>query len=120
MSNITAPAATLMPPALKAGDTIALLATARKIDSAEIEFAVQTLQSWGLNVTVGKTIGLGDNQFAGSDAERLADLQQQLDDPNVKAIVCARGGYGTLRLVDNIDFRKFMKKPKWICGFSDI
>ena len=109
-----------MPPALKAGDTVALLATARKIESAEIETAVQTLQSWGLNVTIGKTIGLGENQFAGSDDERLADLQQQLDDPNVKAIICARGGYGTLRLVDNIDFRKFMKKPKWICGFSDI
>lgn len=109
-----------MPPALKAGDTVALLSTARKIESAEIEFALQTLQSWGLNVTVGKTIGLGDNQFAGSDEERLEDLQQQLDDPNIKAIICARGGYGTLRLIDEIDFRKFLKKPKWICGFSDI
>jgi len=109
-----------MPPALKAGDTVALLATARKIDSADVEYAVRILQGWGLNVTVGKTIGLDDNQFAGSDEQRLADLQEQLDNPDVKAIICARGGYGTLRLVDNIDFRKFLKKPKWICGFSDI
>lgn len=110
----------LMPPALKAGDTVALLATARKINTSEIEFALQTLKSWGLNVTVGKTIGLDDNQFAGSDEERLGDLQEQLDNPDVKAIICARGGYGTLRLIDEIDFRKFIKKPKWICGFSDI
>jgi muramoyltetrapeptide carboxypeptidase len=120
LSNLTAPVATLMPPALKAGDTVTLLATARKINTDEIEFALQTLKSWGLNVTIGKTIGLDDNQFAGTDEERLGDLQEQLDDPNVKAIICARGGYGTLRLIDEIDFRKFIKKPKWICGFSDI
>lgn len=105
---------------MKPGDTVALISTARKINQADIEFGIETLKNWGLNVTVGQTIGSEHNQFAGSDEQRLEDLQQQLDDPNVKAIICARGGYGTLRIVDNIDFRKFIKRPKWICGFSDI
>ncbi len=110
----------VIPPALQAGDTVYLLSTARKINRQEIAFAVETLQSWGLEVRVGSTIGASDFQFAGTDALRAADFQQALEDPSVKAILCARGGYGTLRVIDQLDFRPFLKQPKWICGFSDI
>ena len=77
-------------------------------------------ESWGLQVVVGKTINSHQDQFAGDDDFRLHDFQLALNDDNIKAIWCARGGYGTVRIIDEIDFRKFKKHPKWICGFSDI
>ncbi len=110
----------LIPPKLKAGDKVALVATARKISIEEIKPAIDIIESWGLTVTVGNTIGKENFQFAGTDEERLNDFQNAIDDDSVKAIICARGGYGTVRIIDEIDFRKFSKKPKWICGYSDI
>jgi muramoyltetrapeptide carboxypeptidase len=105
---------------LQAGDKIAIIATARKITLTEIEIAIQYFESWGLTVVLGKTIGASYNQFAGDDALRLNDLQEMLDDPEIKAIICARGGYGTTRILDQVDFSLFQKKPKWVVGFSDV
>ncbi|GDX52373.1 peptidase S66 [Bacteroidota bacterium] len=110
----------ITPQKLKSSDKVALVATARKISQEEIHFAIDTIKGWGLEVVLGSTIGKEAFQFAGTDEERLADFQTQLDDDSVKAIICARGGYGTVRFIDDIDFRKFSKKPKWICGYSDI
>lgn len=108
------------PSYLQKGDTIAIISTARKISLIEIEAAINLLNSWGLKVIVGKTIGLENNQFAGTAQERIADLQTFLDDERVKAIWCARGGYGTVQLIDYLDFNTFIKHPKWIVGYSDI
>ncbi|MXN92666.1 LD-carboxypeptidase [Flavobacterium sp. Sd200] len=108
-----------IPPYLKKGDTIGILATARKVSDGPIEPAIKLLKSWGLNVVVGKTIGLDNNQLAGQDWQRATDLQEMLDDPKIKAIWCAKGGYGTVRIVDRLNFTKFKKKPKWFIGFSD-
>ncbi|HMK06701.1 MAG TPA: LD-carboxypeptidase, partial [Flavobacterium sp.] len=77
-------------------------------------------ESWGLHVVIGKTIGKEDNQLAGPDWQRATDLQEMLDNPKIKAIWAAKGGYGTVRIIDRIDFTNFKKKPKWICGFSDV
>lgn len=110
----------IIPSTLKHGDKIYLLSTARKISLPEIEFAIKTFSDWGLEVVVGKTIGAENFQFAGNDELRTQDFQTALDDENIKAIICCRGGYGTVRIIDELDYRKFLKKPKWICGFSDI
>lgn len=109
-----------MIPALRPGDKIAILSTARKITLPEIAVAVQTFESWGLEVVLGQTIGASYNQFAGNDALRLQDLQQMLNDDTIKAIVCARGGYGTTRIIDQVDFTRFRQRPKWLVGFSDV
>lgn len=109
-----------IPPFLKANDTVALVCTARKFSATDANPAVALLESWGLKVQLGKTIGLDACQLGGTDAERTADFQEQLDNEEIKAIWCARGGYGTVRIIDDLDFTKFKKKPKWIIGFSDI
>jgi len=120
--SITMQAQTTMitPPYLQKGDTVAILATARKHIVKSMQPTIDLLESWGLNVVIGKSIGLEENQLAGSDEQRAADLQEQLDNPNIKAIWCARGGYGTVRVVDLIDFTQFKKSPKWLVGFSDV
>ncbi len=110
----------LRPPSLQTGDTVYLLSTAKKISEQEILCAVETYKSWGLNVLIGKTIGAEQNQFAGPDDLRREDFQYALDSPNIKAIICARGGYGTVRMMDDLNYDGFMKHPKWIVGFSDI
>ncbi|MGI4833117.1 MAG: S66 peptidase family protein [Janthinobacterium lividum] len=110
----------LAPPPLQPGQRVALVATARKITAAEVDCAAQTLTDWGLEVVLGSSIGAASHQFAGADAERRRDLQRQLDDPSIRAIMCARGGYGTARLVDELDFSAFAASPKWLAGFSDI
>ena len=110
----------ITPPNLQKGDTIAILATARKNIDDNLKPAIDLLQSWGLNVVIGSTIGLNNNQLAGTDEQRAADFQQQMDNPNIKAIWCARGGYGTVRIIDLLDFTTFKKSPKWIIGFSDV
>jgi muramoyltetrapeptide carboxypeptidase len=107
-------------PYLKKNDKIAIVSTARKISSAEIDAAAALAESWGLEVVLGKSIDAEFNQFAGNDKLRLEDFQYAINDDSIKAIWCARGGYGTTRIIDDIDFRNFMKNPKWICGFSDI
>lgn len=106
-------------PYLKKGDTIRIVSTARKAFPADMEAAMQVFRNWGLNIVLGSSIGQEDHQFAGSDAIRAADLQQALDDKNIKAIFCARGGYGTVRIIGQVDFSRFAENPKWIVGFSD-
>lgn len=109
-----------MPEYLKKGDTVGILSTARKIDLATLQPGIKLLESWGLKVVIGKTIGKEQNQLAGADWQRATDFQEMLDNPNIKAIWAAKGGYGTVRIVDRIDFTNFKKKPKWIVGFSDV
>jgi muramoyltetrapeptide carboxypeptidase len=110
----------IIPPYLKKGDTVAIVATARKNIEDNLQPAISWLKNWGLEVVIGKTIGLDKNQLAGTDEERAADFQTQLDNPNIKAIWCVRGGYGTVRMIDLLDFTKFKQNPKWIVGFSDV
>ncbi len=110
----------ISPKYLQKNDTIAIVSTARKISLEEIKPAIELLESWGLNVKIGKTIGLENNQFAGTDEERIYDFQKMLDNEEVKAIWCARGGYGTVRMIDTLDFSKFKRNPKWIIGYSDV
>ena len=110
----------IAPPFLKKNDTVAIVSTARKVSFKEIQPAINLLNSWGLQVVLGKTIGLKYNQFAGTDAQRAEDFQEMLDNSNIKAIWCARGGYGTVRIIDLLDFSNFKNNPKWIIGFSDI
>ena len=110
----------IIPPYLKKGDTIAIVATARKNIEDNLQPAISWLHHWGLEVVIGKTIGLDHNQLAGTDEERAADFQKQLDNPNIKAIWCVRGGYGTVRMIDLLDWTKFKQNPKWIVGFSDV
>jgi muramoyltetrapeptide carboxypeptidase len=108
------------PQNLKKGDTIGIVSTARKISKEELKPAIRLLESWGLKAVLGKTIGAEKNQFAGSDDLRSSDFQQMLDDPKIRAIWCARGGYGTVRIIDRLDFSTFKKNPKWIVGYSDV
>jgi len=110
------------PPYLEKGDTIGIVCPAGFMLAEKAAECIRVLQEeWGYNVKVGKTLG-GNSQvyFSGTDKERLADLQQMMDDEEVKAILCGRGGYGMTHIIDQIDFRKFKKNPKWIIGFSDI
>jgi muramoyltetrapeptide carboxypeptidase len=109
-----------IPPYLKPGDTVGITCPAGFMTPEEILPAVQTIKSWGFNLRIGRTVGARDFIFGGTDAERLADLQQMLDDPSIQAIMCARGGYGCVRIIDQLDWKKFVERPKWIIGFSDI
>jgi muramoyltetrapeptide carboxypeptidase len=109
-----------IPPYLKPGDTIGITCPAGFMTVEEIQPAVSTLKNWGFNLRIGKTVGMRNFTFGGTDSERLNDLQQMLDDPSVQAIMCARGGYGCVRIIDQISWRKFAENPKWIIGFSDI
>lgn len=110
----------IIPPYLQPGDTIGIVATARKIPRINLEEAAKIPESWGFKVKFGKNVFGDVNQFSGTDEERAADLQEMLDDPEIKAVICARGGYGTLRIIDRLDFTKFKQHPKWIVGYSDI
>lgn len=110
------------PPFLKTGDTVAIVAPSGILKNrvGEIQQAQALLKSWGLHSVVGKHVFNQANHFAGTDDERCEDFQQALDDPKIKAIWCARGGYGSVRILDKLDFSKFKKQPKWIIGYSDI
>lgn len=108
------------PQSLQQGDLVAIVTTARKIDRADIQKAIELLEGWGLNAVVGKTIGKADHQFGGTDADRITDFQEAMNNDAVKAIWCARGGYGTVRIIDALDFSKFLANPKWVVGFSDV
>src|ERR1044072_6482153 len=107
------------PPFLQAGDTIGICATARKVTPAEMEPAIRILESWGLYVVLGKNLYGECNKYSGTEQQRTKHLQDFLDDPNIKAVISARGGYGTIRIVDALDFSEFMVSPKWIIGYSD-
>jgi hypothetical protein len=108
------------PQSLKQGDTVRIVCTARSVVLSEILKAAEWIENIGFKVEYGKTIGSVDHQFGGTDNERAEDLQNAINDPHVKAIWCARGGYGTARILDMIDFSALKKNPKWIIGFSDI
>lgn len=110
----------IIPPYLKKGDCVGLVCTARKFTAEEAQPAIDLLKSWGLKAKLGATIGLDNFQLGGSDTERAVDFQAMLDDANIKAIWCARGGYGTVRIIDQIDFSRFTANPKWVMGFSDM
>lgn len=109
-----------IPPYLQPGDTIAITSPAGYITHEQVQPAVMLMESWGLKVKFGFTIGQRDGTFGGTDQQRLLDLQQLLDDPGVKAVMCARGGYGFVRIIDQLDFYHFRKNPKWLIGFSDV
>jgi muramoyltetrapeptide carboxypeptidase len=108
------------PPYLQKGDTIGIVCPAGAMPLAKAETCINILKKWGYKVKVGMTLGHEYNYFSGTDEERLTDLQTMLDDTEVKAILCGRGGYGTNRIIDAIDWKTFKKNPKWIIGFSDI
>jgi len=111
----------MQPTYLQKGDTVLIVATAGILkDSSIVNDAVTLLKEWDLNVKLGKYLYANGHHFAGSDAQRAQDFQKGLDDESVKAIWCARGGYGTVRMVDALDFTKFNENPKWIVGFSDV
>lgn len=110
----------IIPASLRPGDTIGITCPAGNITLTEIQPAVQQIESWGFRIKVGDTVGKKDFTFGGTDTERAADLQQMMDDPSLKAILCARGGYGAVHIIDRLDFSGLSKSPKWIIGFSDI
>jgi muramoyltetrapeptide carboxypeptidase len=109
-----------IPPYLNTGDTIGILCPSGYMSYERASAAIETLVGWGFNVVPGKTLGKQFNYFSGTDRERLNDLQQMMDDENIKAIFCARGGYGLGRIIDMLSFKKFKKHPKWIIGYSDV
>jgi muramoyltetrapeptide carboxypeptidase len=110
-----------IPPYLKKGDTIGITCPAGYMAAAKAQTCIDTLQRWGFDVMVGKTLGSrSKNYFSAPDKERRDELQAMLDDENIKAILCGRGGYGVTRIIDQLDFTAFKKNPKWVIGFSDI
>ena len=110
----------IQPSYLKKGDAVAIIATARKVSKEEIEPAVTFFESYGLSVLLSENLFAVDNQYAGTDAQRINDLQWALNHKNIKAIIIARGGYGTVRLMEHVDFTGFKKHPKWLVGYSDV
>jgi muramoyltetrapeptide carboxypeptidase len=107
------------PPFLKTGDTILIIGTARARSKDQIEPAITILKSWGLNVELGKNLFKKHHQFAGTDEQRAADLQWAIDHKKAKAVLIAGGGYGTLRIIDKVNFNSLKKYPKWFAGYSD-
>src|SRR6476619_7515568 len=103
----------MTPPYLKRGDIIGITCPAGFITAAEIMPAINKMKEWGFRIKVGNTVGKRDFTFGGTDAERVEDIQQMLNDHEIKAIMCARGGYGAVRIIDKIDFKKFVMNPKW-------
>jgi len=110
----------ITPPPLNKGDSIGIIAPARSISKSELAPAFQIFENWGLNVNTGKNVFEKFHQFAGKDEKRRADLQEMIDNPKIKAVFCARGGYGTVRTIQNIKWNKLTENPKWIIGYSDI
>jgi muramoyltetrapeptide carboxypeptidase len=113
------PTSGILPPFLKKGDKVAITCPAKKLPNP-MDDAVKLLQAWGLEVILGETLGASYHQFAGDDELRARDLQRFIDDDNIKAIIAARGGYGTIRIIDRVDFSRLTSHPKWLVGFSDI
>lgn len=122
MQSKTAKSKMITPPYLQPGDTIAIVAPAGILKNKQqvIEKAVEMINGWGFHVVFGKNLYKQNNHFSGTDQERAADVQQALDDPTIKAIWAARGGYGSVRILDKLDFTKFLQQPKWFIGYSDI
>lgn len=110
----------IIPPYLKPGDTIGIVATARKISMEEIQFAIQWIEKCGYKTFLAPHLFAEENQFAGNDTLRCHSMQTLINDPKIRAILCARGGYGSARIIDQIDFTPLQKYPKWLCGYSDF
>jgi muramoyltetrapeptide carboxypeptidase len=110
----------IIPSYLKQGDAIGMICPSGFMPLDKAQKCIDILQQWGFKVQVGKTVGNQYNYFSGTDEERLQDLQLMLNDENIKAIFCARGGYGLSRIIDDVNFSAFIQKPKWIIGYSDI
>ena len=112
---------TKVPPYLKPGDTIGIVCPAGYMALEKAQTCIDTLEQWGYKTKIGRTLGSSSaNYFSGSDDERLLDLQEMMDDDNVQAVLCGRGGYGIGRIIDHINFKKFIRQPKWLIGFSDV
>jgi len=109
----------IIPEKLVVGDKIGIISTARKITIEELKPATKTLESWGLKVVLGANLFQEDDQFSGTVDQRTNDLQIMIDDNSIKAILCARGGYGTVQIIDAINFTNLKKNSKWIVGYSD-
>jgi muramoyltetrapeptide carboxypeptidase len=109
-----------IPPYLTKGDAVGIICPAGYMPYEKAATCIEVLQEWGYKVKTGKTLGNQFHYFSGTDEERLTDLQMMLDDNDVKAVLCGRGGYGMSRIIDQLDFKAFKKKPKWLIGFSDI
>lgn len=109
-----------IPPYLKKGDLIGITCSSSKMDLQAAEYAAGVISSWGYQVHMGITVGTSFHNFSAPDELRLEELQDMLDDPEIKAIIFGRGGYGMVCILDELDFKKFRKHPKWICGYSDI
>ncbi len=109
-----------LPAYLQKGDIIGICCPSGFSTMADIEQSIIQMESWGYQIKLGQSIGKRDFTFGGTDAERAADFQQMMDDDSVKAIMCATGGYGAVRIIDLLDFSIFKKNPKWVIGFSDI
>ena len=110
----------ITPKPLEEGSRIAIISTARKITPNEAEPAFETIRSWGFEPVKGPNLFAEHHQYAGDDHARAGDLQWALNDPNIDAILCARGGYGTIRLLEMVDFSVIRENPKWIAGYSDV
>jgi muramoyltetrapeptide carboxypeptidase len=108
------------PPYLKQGDTIGITSPAGYITLEELKPAIAIMESWGYKIKVGAAIGKRDFTRGGTELERVNDLQQMLDDPKIKAIMCGRGGYGAISIIDKVNWTKFKANAKWVIGFSDI
>ena len=108
------------PPSLTKGDTIGIAAPARKISREEMLPAIKFIENQGFKISLDEAVFKEFHQYSGTDSERIIHFQSLLDDPEIKAIICARGGYGAIRIIDKLDFSKFMQNPKWIAGYSDI
>jgi muramoyltetrapeptide carboxypeptidase len=109
-----------IPPYLKKGDTIGIVCPSGTLSAKKAATCIETLEAWGYKVKIGKTLGTQHHYFSATDEARAADLQEMLDDKNVQAVLCGRGGYGMSRIIDALDFKTFKKHPKWVIGFSDI
>jgi muramoyltetrapeptide carboxypeptidase len=107
-------------PYLKPGDLIRIVSPAKAIEHELLTHAKHVLEALGFRVKIGKNAGNRWNYFSGTDSDRLADMQEAIDDPECKAILCARGGYGCVRIVDLINWAGFLRAPKWMIGFSDV
>src|SRR6186713_2774542 len=111
----------IVPKSLKPGDKIGIVAPGRKVSPQQMDQAISVFSDWQLNVVLSPNIfGYDHNYLAAKDEGRLSDFQNMIDDPEISAIICARGGYGTTRILDHLDFQRLLKNPKWIVGFSDI
>ncbi|HEU0228842.1 MAG TPA: LD-carboxypeptidase [Arachidicoccus soli] len=110
----------IIPKQLIENDTIGIVCPSGFMPMEKLRTCIQTLQQWGFQVKIGKTLGHQSGYFSGTDEERLTDLQAMIDDKNVKAILCGRGGYGLSRIIDKINFTPLIKNPKWIIGYSDV